>query len=292
VCAGLARFVPEDGPDAGLAALAAAIERESVDEAARRYCAEHGCHRRRSATDWRCLLPARRAVRVLEIGAGFGDDTVALAAGGADVIALVPSAVNGRIVCAHLRAERLEAVAVGVVRNLSRLPIPTASVDAIALEDVAAAGFELGDRALSGVAGEIDRVLAKDGVVIVGSRHPVRMLPALGRHLPPGGRESLNRAVKRAVAPVCRPPSRARLLECLRRRGFAEPRRLAPIPHEQAIEALVPIERPGPLQYCLRGVLRRNSLAMRALVAAAGVAADAGVLPALLPYAYLVLARR
>jgi len=289
---GVARFSAADrGRGRLLDELLAGAERETTEEAARRLCAGRRYHRRRFTTDWKFLLPLPRGARVLEIGAGFGDDTLELARAATAVHSLVPDDRGGALVARRLREHGIGNVAVGVVGDLSGIPLPAGSIDAIALEDVAAPGFGLTPRTLPAAAAEFARLLAPAGSILVGSRNSYRALPALRALLPPGTLESLNRAVKRDAGRGAGRLPPALVTRRLREAGFDGPQAYAPIPHEQRIEAVVPLEDPAALRYCLDRFLRRNSLVTGAGVAVARVAAALGLLPILLPYRFLLFRR-
>lgn len=260
----------------------------AADEAAELFCAEHGCHRRPSTTDWKFFLTLPPRARVLEVGAGFGDDTLPLCSRASHVVALVPSRANGRIVERRLAEAGITNGEVVAVEAAARLPLGDATIDVVAIEDVAAAGFGLTGETLTAAIAEFDRVLAADGTIFFGVRNGYRSWPAL-RSLAP---ESLNRTLKLAAATGRRGASRGEVVRAMRRRGFPEPQVYAPLPHEQAIEAVVPLDHPAPLRYCLGRFLRQNSLVTRAVGAAASAAATAGLLPALLPYYFLFFHRR
>jgi SAM-dependent methyltransferase len=258
----------------------------SLDESARR----RG-HRRQFATDWKFLLPLSGTTRVLEVGAGFGDDTLELSRRVACVYSLVPDVRNGDLVVRRLREHGAGNVAVGVVASLERIPLPPASIDAIALEDVAASSFGLTRQTFAGVAAEFARVLTPSGSIVIGARSFYRSVPGLAALLPPGTCESLNRIVKRAGRRGAgRLPSSVvtrRMCEA----GFDRPQVYAPIPHEQRIEAVVPLGDPAALRYCFERFVRRNSLVARAGLTLARLVAERGLLPALIPYRFLVFRR-
>lgn len=262
-----------------------------AEAAAERLRGSRGIAPRRSHTDWRQFLPLPAGGRVLEVGAGFGEDTLALCAAGARVVGLVPTEINARILERRLDEHGVTGATVRVVADLSRLPLPEASVDAVVLEDAAAPGFALDAAALPAALAEFDRVLAAEGVVLVGVRNAWRDLPGGGALWPAGRRESLNRLVKRGGGPPRPAFTRRRIEHGLRGRGFSDPYVLAPIPHEQAVEAVVPLRHPEPLAYCLNRYSRRNSLVTAAVLAAANAAAATDVLAALLPYFYLLFRR-
>lgn len=263
----------------------------SADEAAQLYCEAHDCHRRASAADWKFLLPIPEGGRVLEIGAGFADDTLVLSGRSAATFSLVPDARNAVIVRKRLREAHVENVHVAVVKQLAAIPLPSGSVDAIALEDVAARGFGLTNETLPAAAAEMARVLAPGGAVLVGVRNAYRTLPGARALFPAEKRESLNRLVKRAAAGATGRLSRARIVSCMQQQGFSAAEVFAPIPGEQSAEALVPLNHPEVLRFCLNRFLRQNSFVTRAGVRAAEALISAGLLPKLLPYYYLVFRR-
>jgi len=261
-----------------------------ADEAAKRFCATHGCHRRATSTDWKFFLPVPEGGRVLEIGAGFGDDTLALARVAKEVVSLVPDEASKAILRRRLEQSSAGNVDAVLLQDLSKITQPDVSIDAISIEDVAAPAFRLTDETLPDVVHEWARILSPRGSVFVGVRNTYRKLPGARSWMPPGNRESLNRFVKRAASASSPKLSRGAVVSCMRAKGF-DVETFAPIPHEQAIEAVVPLGAPESLRYCLNSFLRQNYLGTRTAVAAANVAADADRLANLLPYYFLLFRR-
>jgi hypothetical protein len=97
--------------------------------------------------------------------------------------------------------------------------------------------------------------------------------------------------VKRAVRRSSPALDRRRFVRRMTDAGFRQLQILAPIPDEQKIMAVVPADRPEGLRYCFNRVLRRNSLATRAAVAAINAAAAVGLAERMLPYYYLLFDR-
>jgi len=245
---------------------------------------------RATSADWKFFLPIPEGGRVLEIGAGFGDDTLALARVAKEVVSLVPDEASKAILRRRLEQSSAGNVDVVLLQDLTKISQPDVSIDAISIEDVAAPAFGLTDETLPDVVHEWARILSPKGSIFVGVRNRYRKLPGARSWAPPGDRESLNRFVKRAANASSPKLSREVVVSCMRAKGF-EVETFAPIPHEQAIEAVVPLGAPESLRYCLNSFLRQNSPATRAAVTAANVTADAGLLSNLLPYYFLLFRR-
>jgi len=269
------------------------MRQRGVERAADAFCDAQGCSRRSFSTDWTFLLPLPLEATVLELGAGFGDDTLTLSREAARVVGVAPDALAGGILAQRMQAGGRTNVDVVVLRDLSRLPLAAGSVGAIAIEYAAFGGFALTSDRLVTAAAEWRRVLAPGGSLFVG-------LPGGGQRwltrlrlrealLGEGHTESINRRVKRLSAPGSEAaPGAAATLRRLRHAGFGRPRIYAPLPDEERIALVVDVEDHRLVRYCLDQMLRRNSLPRRLGLAGAATAARMNLLRHLIPFRFVI----
>jgi len=294
---GIANFLEGEAggvdPDPALGELWAMVREHGAESAAGEFATRHGYTRTPFTADWKLFLPTPEGSRVLELGAGFGDDTLDLAARGADVLSIVPNRTNALILEAHVRERGLANVRVGVRTDITRMPLADRSIDAIAMEDVAGPGFGVSGRSLPRLAAEWRRLLRPGGVVVLGLGNPlthglIHML--LGSMKTSRSRtESFNRFVKRAGQRRSRTWLwRATVAAEMAGQGFRRPTLYSPLPDEQKTLVVVPSEQPQVLRYFLQNLVRQNSTAARVAVRLAGVLTDAGLLHHVLPYHFLI----
>lgn len=277
-------------PSPPLETLWQAMRNAPAEEVAARFCRERGWSRSGRDADWKFFLPLSPEGTVLELGAGFGDDSRDLADRPGATVSIVPGLTNARVVGRRL-GERARGIA--VLADLGRLPLPDRSVDAIALEDAAAAGFRLTHDRLEQVAREWKRVLAPGGAVMIGVTGELFRLPGARRlwallraRAHP---ESFNRQVKRWASRG----ARARLgvgstIRTMTRLSFPRPAVYAPLPDQNETRAVVPLEEARVVRYFLKHMIRRNSRAVRVALVAADAAAALGLFRHLAPYVYLI----
>lgn len=270
-----------------------AMQHGTAEEAATAFAGRHPFSRSGRNADWKFFVPSRRDGSVLELGAGFGDDTVDLASAFGTAVAIVPDVTNARILARRIEESPEARCAIAVMRDLGRLPLADASIDAIVLEDVAAAGFALTNARLTSVAREWSRVLAPGGTVLLGVTSFWHALPGVtrlrervrSRSHP----ESLNRQVKRwAGGGGELPLGRAGAIRAMARAGFRDPAIYAPIPDENETRIVIPAREKAVVRYFLNNLTRKNSPAVRAAAATADALISAGVFHRLLPYYYLI----
>jgi SAM-dependent methyltransferase/uncharacterized protein YbaR (Trm112 family) len=262
-------------------------------EAAEEICRIRGYARSQYSADWKFFFSLPPGGTTLEVGAGFGDDSLDLAGKSGAAISIVPNLTNARIVRKHLRERAGREWPVAVMADVARLPLADGSVNAVAFEDAAAAGFGVSRQALAGVAAEWKRVLAPGGVVFLGVANRLHRLPGLGRlraafrarpHPDP-----LNRQVKRWAAPG----GRGRLgfrrsVRTMTDLGFRRPAVYAPLPDENDAQVVIPVDDAQVVRYFLNNLIRRNSRSVRAALRAAHLLVDVGVFGRLVPYYYLI----
>jgi SAM-dependent methyltransferase len=287
---GIAVFAEPSAPPAGasvaLDELEALLERLPSDEAANEFCRRHGCTRPVVTAGWASFVSPSGTGHVLEIGSGFGDGLLALSPRAARVTSILPARPSARIVARHARDAGRANVTVAVVDDLTRLPLADGSLEALAMDDAAARGFELDGASLPALAAEWKRVLAPGGRLLLGLEN------AWVRGLVRRGPQSLDRCLKRALPARSRGlPSLSRVAGSLVRQGFGRPEIRAPLPDEHAPRILVPQDDRPVLRYFLRNLVRRNSLAARAGATAAQAAVALGLFRHLVPYRFLVAVR-
>ncbi len=277
---------------AAFAELLSKMRDASPDEAARAFCDRHGCTRREFGADWSFLLPTRGGGTILELGGGFGDDSRQLVQETRAVV-IVPSVANARVLRANLEAEGVRETPVAVLEGTERLPLADGSIAAIAMEDVAAAGFGLSEENLDAVAREWRRVLAPGGTVLVGikgSLSRVRLLQLARRMLPvPAGSASFNRRVKLIAGGGVETSLRLRpTLRSMAAAGFSPPTIYAPLPDEHRTEIVIPVDDRRVVRYFLNHLIRQNSPAVRLAIHGANLLNRLGLFRHFVPYYYLL----
>lgn len=292
---GVPAFDPglEQGDGPSLSTLRASIERAGWHVALDEFARRHGYLRESAAADWRFWLPLPERARVLELGAGLGDDTLALAARASRVVAAVPLADGARILSRRLETASGTAVEVVVLADAGALPLADGALDAIVIEDLAAAAFGLSRDRVARAAAEWRRVLVPRGVVLLAAANPLYRLPGLARLESAlrsrGHPRSLSRAIKGAGSRLAARPATLRTIErSLVREGFSLSRRLAPLPDERRPEAVVPLDRRAPARHFLKHMVRRDTLAARLGLGVAQGLLGLGLLGAAVPYYYVV----
>jgi len=268
------------------------VRDSSADDAARWFCEQHDCSREIFAADWKYLFGPPPEQRILELGAGYGDDSVTLARDPARIVLAVPTLTAGRIVRRRLEEHRPGPWDIAVLPSVTRLPLEDASVGAIALEDAAVEAFGISDRNFHEIAAEWRRVLTANGSVFVGLGNALHRLPGAGfarsKLLRPP-RESLNRTVKRAAGGGSGGRlGRGTVLREMRRQGFVGPSVYAPLPSEKKIDVVIPVEDRRVVRYFLDNLIRKNSPVVRSAIGAAHLALGLGLFPHVVPYHYLI----
>jgi len=268
------------------------MRERTVDEATAVFCGNQGCTRAPYTTDWKLFFAPRPEGTTLEIGAGFGDDTVELAAGPGGTISIVPTLVNARIVNRQLEDRDRSNGAVIVMNDLSRLPLADGSVDAIAMEDAAAPAFGLTNANLSTVAAEWKRVLKPEGSVFVGVANSYLGIPGARRLMQAvrsrAHSESMNRSIKRVGSSGGGGLGPGRTLRTMTGQGFSRPVVHAPLPDENDAQVVIPVSDARAVRYFLHNLIRKNSAAIRMAVHAADLLVALNLFRHLVPYYYLV----
>jgi len=283
----------DQGHGPSLAALWASIEHAGWEVALDEFAQSHGCSREGAAADWHFYLPLPERSRVLELGAGLGDDTLALAAMASRVVAAVPLEDGARVLQRRLETLPGAAVEVVVLADAGSLPLADGSLDAIVIEDLAAAAFGLSRNSVARVAAEWKRVLAPRGVVLFAAANPLYRLPGLARLESSlrsrGHPRTLSREIKGAGPKLTARPVPLRAIErSLVREGFSVSQRLSPLPDERHPEAVIPLDCRAPARHFLRHMVRRDTLGARLGLGAALGLLELGLLRRAVPYYYVV----
>jgi len=271
-----------------------AMQARGAEEGARETARRWDCSYETYGAGYTLVLPIPPGATVLEVGAGFGDETLALAHRAARVLAMVPDATAARIVERRLAERGCSNVELLVAADAARLALPDGAVQAIAMEHAAVASFGVAARRLPELAREWRRVLAPGGAVLLGLENAwlrLRPLAAARAALVARRRpESLNRRVKRLAGGNDGP---ALTLRQVRRAfeiaGFDRASLLAPLPDERRAESIVPLDDPTALDHFLRALLRRESHGASIALAQARVLARVGLLWRVVPYWYVLL---
>jgi len=269
------------------------MQAKTASQAAAEMCGKHGCTRSMYNADWKFFLPAATEGPTLELGAGFGEDSLDLGGPAGTSVLVVPNVLNARIVSKHLGERSDRDWPVAVLTDLTRLPLADGSVQSVSLEDVAAAGFGLTDAGLRAVANEWKRVLARNGVVFIGVSNGLHRLPGLKRlrtvlRARPRA-ESLNRLVKRSVVlRAGRGLSPWRTIRTMAQLGFGAPVVYAPLPDENDIQVVIPVADKCVVRYFLNNLVRKNSRIVRIALRLCNLTVTLGLFRRLVPYYYLI----
>jgi len=267
-----------------------------VDEATAGFCRSRGCTRSPHAGDLKFVVPLPSRSTTLELGAGFGDESLALAGETGATISIVPSLTNARIVRRHLHERAGREWTVGVSTTVSRLPLAHGSVDAVVMEDAAAAGFRLSNRRLLEAAAEWKRVLSPGGFVFLELANDLYRLPGLdyARETLRAGpqQDTLNRLIKRCATPDSRRKlSPGRTIRTMTRLGFHKPIVYAPLPDANDPAIVLPVDDPQFPRYFLERLVRKNSSLVRVALGAANLLVTLGLFRRAVPAYYLIFRR-
>lgn len=268
------------------------MESQGGDEAARRCCEKYRCVMDGNMGDWTFFFPVPETGKILELGGGFGLDTIKLAEQAAGIISVVPNIVNARIIKRHLCEKHILNSEVIVQRDITNLPLPDHSIAAIAMEAAAAPGFDMSRRKFPYVAAEWRRVLSPGGIVFLGLENPYERLPGFrllrSRFHARGNRETLNRFVKKANrGPRRTMPGLRRTIQCMTRHGFGTTAVFSPLPDENKCEVAIPVDDPRAVHYFLNRLIRKNSPAIRIVISISNILVKHHLFHTLLPYYFL-----
>ncbi len=275
-----------------LEVLGAAVARVGTEAAAREICAAWGCTRGPLEASWRYLLRFPEGGRIVEIGSGFGDDLVEFAPRADALYSIAPTLAHARLLAARL--DSVKSASVALCPDLTRIPLPDRSIDAIAIDDDAAASFGLDAGKLEQAADEWRRILRPEGTLVVGLAH--RMGRLVARWTISGGGAhkrclTLRQRIKRQGDTGVRLPSFRRVSRLIEARGFARPIIYAPLPDEHRALIVAPIEERAVVGWCLAHQVRRRSASQSALFNAVRLLARAGAAVHCVPYHFLYFRR-
>ena len=107
------------------------MQHQSSDAAAEALCEQCRCARGQASPDWKFFAPLPADGRVLEIGAGLGDDTLSLSGRAASTIAIVPNLRNAMILQARFEATPPATIDLAVMPDLASLPLASGSIDTV-----------------------------------------------------------------------------------------------------------------------------------------------------------------
>ena len=272
------------------------MEQHGSEGAADLLAEKYGRSRTRLSSDWKFFLPLAAESRVLELGAGLGEDTAELCDRAARVIAIVPTRTHALVLRRYLSEHRRGNADIAVMADISRLPLADHSVDAIAMDQAGATGFGVSAHSFSDIAAEWNRILTAQGSVLMALGNRAWRLGVLERllarlrwrHHP----AALNRWIKQVGAPApAAPLSLTGVVRSMLRQGFGAPTLYAPLPNQERTEAVIPLQGRAATLYFLRNLVRRDSFTSRAAVAVAKLLAGKGLLRWLVPD-YLVCFKR
>jgi uncharacterized protein YbaR (Trm112 family) len=270
-----------------------AMRDKPTDRVVAGFCRSRGCVRAPYAGDLKFVVPLPSRGTTLELGAGFGDESAALAGASGTTISIVPSLTNARIVRKHLHDRSGRDWPVAVMTDVSLLPLAHRSVDAVVLEDAAAAGFGLTNGRLDEAVAEWKRVLAPGGAVFLELANGLYRLPGLGyvcETLRAGPwRDSLNRLVKRCAVPDANGRlGLGRTVRTMTRLGFRRPIVYAPLPDANDPAVVIPVDDPQFARYFLDHLVRKNSPVVRAAARVARLLVTLGLFRRCVPTYYLI----
>ena len=268
----------------------------SVESAIEAVCEKHGFARTQNHSEWKYLLPVSPESRVLELGAGGGDDSLVLSSEASELVAAVPSPPNADFLQRRLREHEITNAQVVVLNNATSLPWGDASFGGITLEDVAANGFNLCGQTMPDFAKECYRLLRPGGCVCLGLSNPLHTSGPLrvlktkqqAAHHP----ESLNRMIK-CEGGTC--PGALRIgpvTKAMQAAGFSAPQLFAPMPDEKQTKAVLPLDSPEALHYYFDHLMRSDTALIRTATLVMKVLVRLGMIRLIIPYYFALFHRQ
>ncbi|MEM7394831.1 MAG: methyltransferase domain-containing protein [Verrucomicrobiota bacterium] len=249
------------------------METMSAAEAGRIFSERHGHLPVRKKSGWNLFLPVPENGRLLEVGAGFGEDTVAVAGRVKQIHALVPDETNEAVLRRHLEERDVDNVEVLVSEEPWALSLGDGSVDTVTMEEAAATGFEIERGHVPSLAREWKRVLAPGGAVLLSVRNPLERKLGIGslraKLQVKADQDVLNRVVKRRGRERSGLPGPGALIQIMKQAGFETPQVYAPVPNETQAQMILPLDDDRAIRYFLHHLLRKNSPLMRAAIGGA-----------------------
>ena len=275
-----------------VAELSALLQDHACQAAAAILCARHDLDRDPPSTPWTSLFSPPAGGRLMELGAGFGDDSLLLATKASEVIAAVPDQGGAELLAKRLAQAPAAKVRVAVLEDLARLPLEDDSLSGIGFAHAAESGFIFSRRNLPRIAREFARVLAPGGALLIGLPTPMgslvrRGLAGLGGR---PGRMTFERAIKRRPQGlrINRPTPRRAMAELIAA-GFEVQVFCAPLPNEEQPAYLLPLDDPGAAGYFLSSLVRRDLALTHSLAWLVRQRRVLERIEHLVPYCYLAL---
>jgi hypothetical protein len=163
--------------------------------------------------------------------------------------------------------------------------LASASAGAVCVDEAWLAAFDVDRASLGSVLGEWRRVLAPGGSLLLAFANGVfSRLPRWG-----GGRvPRLDRRLATAPGSPLRSGIRT-WLRLLSRSGFVPRGLFAPLPDDNELRLVLPVGDRRAAAYCLRSLLRRNSVVVRTALGLGLLSARLGLLERVLPSYFALL---
>lgn len=275
--------------------LSGLLDDHTCEQAAAILCARHGLEREPPTTPWTCLFSPPADGPILELGAGFGDDSLRMAEAASRVIGAVPDQAGAQMLARRLAEADSAGVQVAIIDDLAHLPVTSGSLAGIGFAHAAEAGFDFTRQALPGIAREFARVMAPGGAVLIGLPTGLGSLirRCLTRLSDGPGRWTFNRAIKfRPGGQSATRPSPRMVMTELVSVGFEVETYCAPLPSQERPAYLVPLDDPGAVGYFMSSLVRRDTLMTRGVAWLAGQRRVLERIQHLVPYCYLSLRAR
>jgi len=272
--------------------LLAMGQKSSIDSAIELACEKNGLVRTYNSSEWKYMFPVANKGNLLELGAGIGDDTIALSYECPEISAVVPSTSNAKLLELRLQENGITNSKVSVLNDLSCMPWEDDTFGGIAFEDAAASGFNLSHETLPLFAKECSRLLQPGGSVCMGISnhlHAYGLLRKLKSKIQANAHpESLNRIIKREGGINSVTLKLGKTISAMQSAGFEYPHIFAPMPDEKQTKALLPLDAPSTIIYYFNHLMRKDSVLVRIASMLMKVLARLGIISFVLPY-YIVI---
>lgn len=268
------------------------MQQGTTDEAARRFSQKYGLRIDAYGTSWYLLFPFPKRGPVLEIGAGFGDDTISLTGLTTKTITLVPNTTTSSIVKRRLEEKAKTNWQIAITRDISHLPFKDQQLEAIVMDHTSAPVFHVNNRSLNSIVKEWRRVLKPGGLVLLGIRNPyfpyklIKFIRA--RSYNKDNQQSVNQVIKScAVHQVDHPLSAWKTIRVMQQLGFKSPKIYAPLPDENKPEIVFPVEHTEVVGYFANYLVPKYSFLVKSAITMTNLLLRLRLLSYCLPYYYL-----
>ncbi len=252
------------------------------------------CSKNYKLTDWKFFINISGQAQILELGGGYGEDTIALARQAENVVSIVPTSTNAFILEQNLLHQKIRNVKIAVCETIKNLPLENNSISAIAIESDAFPGFKYKSGDLKSIASELKRIIKPSGTVFIGLTNPLEKifgLPQLRFIIKSAISEtSMNRFVKSVATSTVEnysKPGFSTVIKTMTKSGFSRPKIFIPLPDENNTEIVIPLEDPELIRYCFRHLLRRNSFYIRLMTVFVDILLKFNVFHYFVPYYFL-----